>query len=284
MENRLTVKTVPFMGADLMAVKDEKSGKIYAGVRWMCDGIGLTRGQMNNESIKIREDAVLSQGARNLVLPTKGGKQEVQCIDREFIPMWLAKISITPAMQAEHPEVTDRLVQYQLKAAKVLADAFLHIKVPKSDRHAALASINHAAELLSRRFDKAGIEPNYTALAIAQIYRSQGIDIPELPVTTDAPTYDFTAMAKILGVMSQASGGKSPHAHAVGAIVTELHVPESLIIRAPFTNNGHSADYDRYKASVLNQVKTWLEEHNYPSVISGALKSYRVVYKEARAA
>lgn len=60
-----------------------------------------------------------------MTLPTNGGEQEVLCIALDFIPLWLAKISITPTMQADTPEVADKLVQYQLKAKDVLAAAFL---------------------------------------------------------------------------------------------------------------------------------------------------------------
>lgn len=76
--NDLEVKSVPFMGAELMAAKDE-DGTIWAGVRWMCDGIGLTKGQMQNERARIHADAVLSKGERNLVLPSKGGNQSTLC-------------------------------------------------------------------------------------------------------------------------------------------------------------------------------------------------------------
>lgn len=101
--NELEVKRVPFMGADLMAAKDE-SGDIWAGVRWMCEGIGLSKGQMQNERARIHADSVLSQGERNLVLPSKGGNQSTLCLKLDFVPLWLAKINITPAMQAETPE------------------------------------------------------------------------------------------------------------------------------------------------------------------------------------
>lgn len=43
--DELEVKRVPFMGTDLMAAKDE-SGTIWAGVRWMCDGMGMSRAQL----------------------------------------------------------------------------------------------------------------------------------------------------------------------------------------------------------------------------------------------
>lgn len=122
--NNLEVKHVDFMGADLVAAKDE-NGSIWAGVRWMCEGMGLTKGQMQNERARIHTDEVLSKGERNLVLPTAGGNQSVLCLELDFVPLWLAKINITPSMKADTPEVAARLQAYQLKAKDVLAEAFL---------------------------------------------------------------------------------------------------------------------------------------------------------------
>ena len=126
--NELEVKHVPFMGTDLMAAKDE-SGTIWAGVRWMCDGMGLSKGQRDRQITNINADSVISKGAANLRLPTAGGKQSVLCLKLDFVPLWLAKINITPAMQAETPELAERLEAYQLKAKDVLAAAFLPKKV-----------------------------------------------------------------------------------------------------------------------------------------------------------
>jgi hypothetical protein len=43
----------------------------------------------------------------------------------DFLPLWLAKISITPKMKKNNPELVEKLIQYQLKAKDVLAAAFL---------------------------------------------------------------------------------------------------------------------------------------------------------------
>ncbi len=120
----LEIKRVPFLGAELMAARDLEN-QIWAGVRWMCDGIGLSRGRRNNEAVKIQKEEILSKGARNLMLPTSGGPQEVLCIKLDYVPLWLAKISITPKMREETPELAERLIQYQLRAKDVLAAAFL---------------------------------------------------------------------------------------------------------------------------------------------------------------
>lgn len=122
--NDLEIRRVPFMGAELMAARDN-DGQIWAGVRWMCDGIGLSEGQRKRQVAIIQTDTILSKGGSNLVLPTNGGLQEVLCLKLDFVPLWLAKISITPTMERETPELAERLEQYQLHAKDVLAAAFL---------------------------------------------------------------------------------------------------------------------------------------------------------------
>lgn len=122
--NELEVKKVPFMGTELMAARD-KDGQIWAGVRWVCDGIGLSRNQRDNQIEKIKVDKALNKGAGNFLLPTNGGNQKCICLKLDYVPLWLAKIAITPRMERETPELAARLEQYQLKAKDVLASAFL---------------------------------------------------------------------------------------------------------------------------------------------------------------
>lgn len=125
MESRLEVKRVPFMGTELMAARDG-DGQIWAGVRWMCDGLGLSEGQRKRQIANIQTDRVLSKGGSNLILNREGyGDRGVLCLALDFVPLWLAKISITPTMEAETPELAANLEQYQLRAKDVLAAAFL---------------------------------------------------------------------------------------------------------------------------------------------------------------
>lgn len=123
-KNLEEIKTVPFMGQNLMAAKAD-DGTIYAGVSYICNGMGMSEGQVKAERVKIRNDSVLSKGGRSFILPTNGGPQETLCLELDYLPLWLAKISITPTMKAENPQLAERLVQYQLKAKDALAAAFL---------------------------------------------------------------------------------------------------------------------------------------------------------------
>lgn len=148
--NGMEILEQEFDGDCIMTARLKEDGKIYVGIRWICEGIGLTKGQMQNERVKIKNDVVLKQGERNLVLPTKGGNQKTTCIEISYLPLWLAKISITPKMQEEKPEIMKKLISYQLKAKDVLADAFLgktkewdlHREVGKVDRKRMTSSIS----------------------------------------------------------------------------------------------------------------------------------------------
>ena len=122
--NELEIKKVPFLGAELMAARDA-DGQIWAGVRWMCDGIGLSEGQRKRQVANIQTDTILSKGGSNLILPTKGGSQRTLCLKLDYVRLWLAKIAITPKVERDTPELAARLEQYQLKAKDALAAAFL---------------------------------------------------------------------------------------------------------------------------------------------------------------
>lgn len=126
--NELVVKDVEFNGANLKAAKDA-DGVIWAGVRYLCKGIGLSDGQTNNQLRKIGADEVLNKGCANLVFPSYGGDQTTKCMQLNYIPLWLAKINVTPAMKRENPEVAANLLDYQLRAKDILSEAFVEKKL-----------------------------------------------------------------------------------------------------------------------------------------------------------
>lgn len=130
----LTVKEINMFGDTVIAAQD-KNGVIWAGVNAFCQGIGLNKNERDRQVKNIKLDEVVNKGASNLTLPTNGGNQEVLCLQLDYIPLWLAKISITPNMKENNPELVDKLVKYQLKAKDVLAAAFLpekyRVKTPK---------------------------------------------------------------------------------------------------------------------------------------------------------
>ena len=133
-------------------------------------------------------------------------------------------------------------------------------------------------EILQKVWAAAGVDKKRSAAAVSgiykQVYGDLGIDIPGAPVECDK-TYDKEQIAKALGVYSKS--GK-PHSQAIAAIIRTLDIPADLIEHSPFATNGHSDDYDRYKAPVLDMVKKWITEHGMPNQLS-LDKSYHVVYR-----
>lgn len=123
--NDMIVKSVDLMGDTVMAAKD-KEGVIWVGVRWICDALDMTEGQMKRQIKNIKKDMAFEAGGSNQIpLPTNSGTQEVFCIRNDFVPLWLAKINITQKTRKERPEFADKLLSYQLKAKDILAEAFL---------------------------------------------------------------------------------------------------------------------------------------------------------------
>lgn len=132
--NQLTVveqQLVPFGDYEILAVKTG-DGKIHAAVSWVCNGIKLNENQKDRQVKNIQSDLVLSKGSKKLSVIFDGQVREAWCIELDFLPLWLAKISITPLMQENNPQAVENLVTYQLKAKGVLAEAFLPQAQPKT--------------------------------------------------------------------------------------------------------------------------------------------------------
>ena len=192
MNQELEIKRVPFMGTELMAARDA-DGQIWAGVRWMCDGIGLSKGQMQRERIRIQEDKVLSKGERNLVLPTNGGSQECLCLKLDFVPLWLAKISITAAMEQETPDVAAALEVYQLRAKDALAAAFFSVpgwsapkKLFRLPEGVTLGSLVNFMRLAERNILDRGGSPEDVRVMIQETCEAVNFPVPS-PLAKQIP-------------------------------------------------------------------------------------------------
>lgn len=139
MEN-LLIKTVDFEGDQLKAAQEKESNKVYVGVSYVCNGLRLSKSQKDTQVQKIQSDMVLKRGCLKLQAGVFDPNNEAWAIELDFLPLWLAKISITPAMKRNNPFVVQKLVDYQLKAKDVLAKAFIKDQQPM-DRLSFMQSI-----------------------------------------------------------------------------------------------------------------------------------------------
>jgi len=127
MENELTVKNVNFCGAGLLAVQEKETGKIYAGINSILRELGFDEKQIEYRRDKWISDKVLTKGTQKFsgtMLGLTTGR-DTWCIEVKKLPLALAKLEITPKMEREMPELSQKLEEYQESCADVLAAAFL---------------------------------------------------------------------------------------------------------------------------------------------------------------
>lgn len=139
---------------------------------------------------------------------------------------------------------------------------------------------NRAASFLQKLYDRAGTKPEYQAMALSDFYSEDGIHIPRMAFQNMKHTYDKGTIAEKLGVYSKASGGKVPHAQAIGAIISTLDISEDERERLPYCNNGHDGVDYQYTESVVEKVRAWIEAHGRPNPIAVNGKNYAVIYKK----
>jgi len=141
---------------------------------------------------------------------------------------------------------------------------------------------NRTAAILQRIYDQAGVKPEYQVMAFSDFYAVDGVHLPRDAFRDMKQTYDKGTIAEKLGIYSKASGGKKPHAQAVGAIISTLDILDEEREALPYCNNGHDGVDYQYTESVVEKVRNWMEEHGWPAPVSVGGKSYGVVYQEAQ--
>lgn len=189
--NGLIVKGVDLMGDTVMAAKD-KDGNIWAGVSYFCNALGMQKWQKDKQIQKVQSDKALSRGCSKFGAGVFDPNNETVALRIDFIPMWLAKINITDKMQNEHPELADKLLEYQLKAKDILADAFLPKHQSESPAinpvEIPIGEIASYAKAMDRIFVRQQLAPHKIAEAFVMVSEQFGIHLPAGCVKT--PEYE----------------------------------------------------------------------------------------------
>lgn len=199
--NDLVVKSVDLFGDSVMAAKDP-TGNIWVGVRWICNALDMSEGQMKRQIKNIQKDMLFGKGGSNQIpLPTGSGIQDVFCIRNDFVPLWLAKIQITEKTREERPDFAEKLMQYQLKAKDILADAFLtrtdanpiEIRNPSEISLGELASY---LKVMDRVAHRQNLAPHRIAENFKKVSAQFGIQLTEDFV--NVPEYEQLNLAAML--------------------------------------------------------------------------------------
>ena len=150
----LQVTNFNFYGDELIALRDNATGEIYAAINHILRNIGFTEIQIRKRRDKWLQDIVLSKGITKFSIPynyddnletdqkrSPLDNYEMYCISNRKLPLALAKINITPKMKQTQPELSSKLELYQDKCADVLASVFIDKISPSQDLSPLLESI-----------------------------------------------------------------------------------------------------------------------------------------------
>lgn len=226
----MIVKNVDVMGDFITAAKDH-DGNVWVGVRWVCDALDMTEGQMKRQIKNIKKDMVFGEGGSNQIpLPTGQGTQEVFCIRNDFIPLWLAKINITQKTREERPEFSKKLLEYQLKAKDILAAAFLPKQENGGDIQGQIKLLAQGTTELYERID-----------ALDKKLHNELMNLPLLGVESD--TVDKALKSR--GV--EIAGGKESNAYKDKNLLRRIYWDLHGQLRREF-------DVSTYKAIKRNQT------------------------------
>jgi len=131
MTTGLEVKTIEFNG-DTIQTTQNIDGCIYVGASLVCDNVGLTKGQKQRQITNLQKDEVLKKGCCKFAIGVFDQNNETLGINIDYLPLWLAKIRITPKMKQDNPALATKLVNYQLNVKDVLSNIYIHKENPQS--------------------------------------------------------------------------------------------------------------------------------------------------------
>lgn len=174
--NDLIVKPVDVLGSSIMAAKDN-DGQVWAGVSFFCKALGMNNKQRDTQVEKVQNDKTISKGTRKFPGGSFDPANDIVAIKVDFIPLWLAKIQITKKMEQDHPELADKLLEYQLKAKDILAEAFMPKQTMPQTTDGKIALLAQGHTELKAEVD-----------SIREDLETLKMDLPILPIESDKIT------------------------------------------------------------------------------------------------
>jgi hypothetical protein len=218
--DNIQVRPVDVLGDTIMATQDEE-GYIWAGVSYFCKALGMSNKQRDNQVAKVQTDKTLKKGTLKFQEGVFDPNNEAVGIRIDYIPLWLAKIPVTERMEQDHPDLADKLLNYQLKAKEILAAAFL----PKqsgtpADLRQQIQTIAKGTDELYQRVDEVSGEVQTVKSELENLKN-------DMPVfTADAKDIQNALRKKAIEVLggkdSNAYKDKSIHGYAFSDIQIEL--------------------------------------------------------------
>lgn len=258
--DNIQVKPVDVLGDTIIAARDDK-GQVWAGVSYFCKALGMSNKQRDTQVEKVQTDRTLRRGTRKFPGGVFDQNNEVISIKIDFIPLWLAKIQITKKMEQDHPELADKLLEYQLKAKDILAAAFLpQQEVPPLTLQSQIRTIAQGTDELYQKVD----EVNTKVDGIKQEFEAFKMDLPLLPDDAD----EISSIIKKRGVAIL--GGKESPAYGDRGLKQRVY---SNIYSNLKYNFGKIRTYKAIKRNQKQQAIEIIEKYEPPLFLKDIIEN-----------
>lgn len=152
-------------------------------------------------------------------------------------------------------------------------------ETPKSKQSAErLASVNNAVKILTPMLEKAGCSNTIQLLTAKSLYEKAGVSIP-IEIMADQQYFDTVHIARKVGIFTKSN---KPASGAVNEIIRRITVREDEYTETWESKNKWQGTVRKYTDSVIDKVRDWLIENDYPEKIEftsgGEKKNYHVTY------
>lgn len=244
--DNLIVKPVDVLGSSIMAAQD-KDGNVFAGVSYFCNALGMTRGQKNRQVKNVQKDETLKRGCIKLGAGVLDEGNEAVALRIDFIPIWLAKISITDKTKQENPELADKLLEYQLKAKDILAAAFLPQQDGAKDIHGQIKLLAQGTDELYQRVDEVNTKVN----GIKEELETFKLELPLFPEDADEVRRELNK--KVVSYL----GGKDSNAYHDRSIQRKAFIDAYRELKRNFDVSSYKSIKRNQKARALQVIEAY---------------------------
>lgn len=177
-------------------------------------------------------------------------------------------------------EIYDQLVDNYFNYRKTVKTINSNASDLEIKQMNAIARLENAkvrkAKLLAELSRDATNEVNKALLQNKATEVLTGEKMLEMP-TLRQHLFDSDQIAKNIGVYSK--NGK-PHGTAISQLIKrEIFIEEDEFEIVPETTSHWGGSVTKYSESVIDKVKAWLEEHDYPTKIKGTKMDYHIQYE-----
>ncbi len=222
-------------GVDEVLAARTETSEIYLPIKPICTALGVNWG---TQFRKIKSDDVLTESTRTLRLQTRGGPQNLVCMDVEAIPMWLA--GIEPSRVRE--DLRERLISYKRWVRKTVYEAF------------ARETGIETAMSTSRAMTPAN--PDMTALAhIAQMAEAIATMARQQMAFEQHVDTRFTALqGEIVEQREEVMGRLDQAAAVVGSLLHRMNAVEGMVAPGQVISESQAAEISTLVKAIATEM------------------------------